>query len=134
MSVNLGKKWATFTHDRELKLWGKCEPIMSHVREWTEKKITHVHICPALPATVYLKMIDIWLFGGLIVPFIIIGVLVILDYKVIKESNDVIEMQKENDNKWSSKCFIKTMRIMLLVIVAFLVASYWIIGLTHYFT
>ena len=23
-------------------------PIMSHVREWTEKKITHVHICPAL--------------------------------------------------------------------------------------
>ena len=48
MSVNLGKKWATFTHDRELKLWGKCEPIMSHVREWTEKKITHVHICPAL--------------------------------------------------------------------------------------
>ena len=48
MSVNLGKKWATFTHDRELKLWGKCEPILSHVREWTEKKITHVHICPAL--------------------------------------------------------------------------------------
>ena len=91
-------------------------------------------ISATLPATVYLKMIDIWLFGGLIVPFIIIGVLVILDYKVIKESNDVIEMQKENDNKWSSKCFIKTMRIMLLVIVAFLVASYWIVGLTHYFT
>ena len=48
MSVNLGKKWATFTHVHELKLWGKCEPIMSHVREWTEKKITHVHVCPSL--------------------------------------------------------------------------------------
>ena len=48
MSELLQKKWATFTHVRELKIWGKCEPIMSHVREWTEKKITHVHVCPSL--------------------------------------------------------------------------------------
>ena len=48
MSVNLEKKWATFTHVRELKLWGKCEPIMSHVREWTSERGVHVHVCPAL--------------------------------------------------------------------------------------
>ena len=53
MSELLQKKWATFTHDRELKLWGKCEPIMSHVCEWTQKKITHVHICPALLGSAY---------------------------------------------------------------------------------
>ena len=48
MSELMEKKWATFTHVRELKIWGKFEPIMSHVREWTEKKITHVHVCPSL--------------------------------------------------------------------------------------
>ena len=41
-----GKKWATITHVRELKLWGKCEPIMSHAREWTSER--GVHVCRAL--------------------------------------------------------------------------------------
>merc|ERR1719510_1707624 len=32
-----------------------------------------------LPNTSYMKMIDIWLFGGLIFPFFIISILVIMD-------------------------------------------------------
>ena len=44
MSVNLRKK---VSHD-ELKLWGKCEPIMSHVREWLNERGIHVHVCTAL--------------------------------------------------------------------------------------
>ena len=32
-----------------------------------------------LPQTSYMKMIDIWLFGGLIFPFVIITILVIMD-------------------------------------------------------
>ena len=43
--------WATFTHVRELKLWGKCKPIMSHVCEWTSERGVHVHICTSLVTT-----------------------------------------------------------------------------------
>ena len=38
-----------------------------------------------LPQTSYMKMIDIWLFGELTVPFVIITFLVIMDYLVIRE-------------------------------------------------
>ena len=94
----------------------------------------HQSISATLPATAYLKMIDIWLFGGLIVPFIIIGILIILDYLVMRETNAMIELQKDDENIWDSKCFVKTMRITLPVTAGFLMASYWIIGLTYYFT
>ena len=94
----------------------------------------HQSISATLPSTAYLKMIDIWLFGGLIVPFIIIGILTILDYLVMRETNAVIELQNEDENKWNSRCFIKTMRILLPLTAGFLMGSYWIIGLTYYFT
>ena len=47
-----------------------------------------------LPHTSYMKMIDIWLFGGLIFPFIIITILVIMDLLVTNEKNQVIDMNK----------------------------------------
>ena len=48
-----------------------------------------------LPSTSYMKMIDIWLFGGLIFPFFIITILVIMDSLVIQEKDEVIDMRKE---------------------------------------
>ena len=48
MSELLQQKWATFTHVHELKLGGKYEPIMSHVREWTSERGVHVHVCTSL--------------------------------------------------------------------------------------
>ena len=94
----------------------------------------HESISATLPATAYLKMIDIWLFGGLIVPFIIIGILIILDYLVMRETNSVIELQKEDEKLWTPKYFIKTMRILLPLTVGFLMGLYWIFGLIYYFT
>ena len=44
MSELLQKKWATFTHVHELKLGGKYEPIMSHVREWMRRSRSHLYI------------------------------------------------------------------------------------------
>ena len=94
----------------------------------------HQSISATLPATAHLKMIDIWLFGGLIVPFIIIGILIFMDYLVIRETNTIIELHKEDAYEWNSKCFIKTMRIIIPLTVGSLMASYWIIGLTYKFT
>ena len=94
----------------------------------------HQSISANLPATAYLKMIDIWLFGGLIIPFIIIGILIILDYLVMRETNSVIELQKEDEKLWTPKYFIKTMRILLPLTVGILMGLYWIFGLIYYFT
>ena len=79
------------------------------------------------------KAVDIWLFGGVSVPFVIIGILIILDYLVMREINGVIELQKEDEIKWNSKSFIKTMRISLPIAAGFLMGTYWLIGLTYYF-
>ena len=93
----------------------------------------HQSISVTLPATAYLKMIDIWLFGGLSVPFIVIGILINLDYLIMRDTNAVIALQKEDENRWNSDCFIKTMRIVLPLTVGFLMILYWIIGLIYYF-
>ena len=94
----------------------------------------HQSISANLPATAYLKLIDIWLFGGLIIPFIIIGILIILDYLVMRETNTVTELQKEDENRWKPKYFINIMRITLPLTVGFLMGLYWIFGLIYYFT
>ena len=55
-------------------------------------------ISETLPNTAYMKMIDIWLFCGMIFPFIMICVLTILDYMMIKEKN-----QTKNINSCSKE-------------------------------
>ena len=48
MNVNWSKK-VSHVHSRSwTKNWRKCEPNMSHVREWTEMNADHVHFCPSL--------------------------------------------------------------------------------------
>ena len=94
----------------------------------------HQSISSTLPPTAYLKMIDIWLFGGLIVPFIIIGILISFDYLVIKEANQVVYIGKDKKSRWNSKLVKKSVQIILPLTVGILMGPYWIIGLTHYFT
>ena len=84
-----------------------------------------------LPHTSYMKMIDIWLFGGLIFPFFIITIQVIMDSLVMREINQVIDMR--NDGKMlKSTMFMRSMQIMLLTIGSTLSVIYWVLGLYHY--
>ena len=85
-----------------------------------------------LPNTSYMKMIDIWLFGGLIFPFFIITILVIMDSLVIREINQVIDMRNEG-NMLKSTMFMRSMQIMLLTIGSTLCVIYWIFGLYHHY-
>ena len=85
-----------------------------------------------LPHTSYMKMIDIWLFGGLIFPFFIIAILVIMDSLILKEKNLVIDLKDEGKRRLKSTVFMKSMQAMLLTISSTLSISYWIVGLYHY--
>ena len=84
-----------------------------------------------LPPTSYMKMIDIWLFGGLIFPFFIITIQVIMDALVIREINQVIDMRNEGKILMSTM-FMRSMQVMLLMIGSTLCVIYWVIGLYHY--
>merc|ERR1712020_319018 len=67
-----------------------------------------------LPSTSYMKMIDIWLFGGLFFPFIIITILIIMDSLITKEKNQVIGMKK--GIRLNSKSFLKWMKVSLFAV------------------
>ena len=86
-----------------------------------------------LPHTSYMKMIDIWLFGGLILPFFVIAILVIMDSLIILEKNKVIDMTKDEKKRVDSKTFMKSMQILLSVISGILCVIYWSYGLYHYY-
>ena len=95
----------------------------------------HRSISSNLPKTSYLKMIDIWLFSGLILPFIIICILVFLNHLVLKESNEVVDIgMNGKKSKWNSKMFLKSMQIILPSTMCTLCIVYWIIGLVHNFS
>ena len=86
-----------------------------------------------LPHTSYMKMIDIWLLGGLIFPFIIITILVIMDLLVTNEKNQVIDMTKEG-KMLKSTIFIRSMQVMLITIGSILCVIYWVFGLYHHYS
>ena len=88
-------------------------------------------ISALLPPTSYMKMIDIWLFGGLIFPFFIITALVIMDSLVTREKNQVIDMKNEG-KMLKSTMFMRSMQIILLTIGSTLCVVYWVVGLYHY--
>ena len=85
-----------------------------------------------LPSTSYMKMIDIWLFGGLIFPFFIIAILVIMDFLVTNEKNQVVDMKNEG-RMLKSTMFMKSMQVMLLIIGSTLCVIYWVVGLYHHY-
>ena len=86
-----------------------------------------------LPSTSYMKMIDIWLFGGLIFPFFIITILVIMDSLVIQEKDEVIDMRKE-EKMLKSTIFMSSMKFIILIIGTTLCIIYWSVGLHHYYS
>ena len=86
-----------------------------------------------LPQTSYMKMIDIWLFGGLFFPFIIITILIIMDSLIMKEKNKVIDMKKEGIIRLNSKLFMKSMQISLFVNSGILFVIDWCYGLYHFY-
>ena len=90
-------------------------------------------ISETLPLTAYMKMIDIWLFLGLIFPFIIICVLTILDYMIIRE-NDRKNTTLAGSKKqiWNSKKTLKLMQIILPTMTGIMLFSYWVYGIYMY--
>ena len=86
-----------------------------------------------LPHTSYMKMIDIWLFGGLIFPFFIITILVIMDSLVTNEKNRVIDMKKEGE-MLKSTMFMRLMQVLLITIGITLCVIYWVAGLYHHYS
>ena len=86
-----------------------------------------------LPQTSYMKMIDIWLFGGLIFPFFIITILVIMDSLISREKNQVIDMRKE-ETMDKSAMFMKSMQVMILTVGSTLCIIYWVVGLYHHYS
>ena len=99
----------------------------------SSKTVPNQGISAYLPATSYMKMIDIWLFGGLIFPFFIITILVIMDLLVTTEKNQVIDMEKEG-KMLKSTMFMRSMQLMLLTIGSTLCVIYWIVGLYHHYS
>ena len=93
----------------------------------------HQSISANLPQTSYMKMIDIWLVSGLIVPFLIIAILVIMDYMTVRESKKVVEIGNEGKVCWNSKMFLKCMQIILPLTVGMFCIIYWLIGLSYYY-
>ena len=94
----------------------------------------HQSITANLPQTSYMKMIDVWLASCLIVPFIIIAIHVILDYMIMKESDQVIVINKKETYRGNSKKFLKSMQIILPLTVGIFCIVYWIIGLSYYYS
>ena len=96
-------------------------------------KIVNSFISETLPHTAYMKMIDIWLFCGLIFPFVIICALTILDYMIIKE-NDRRNTNLAGQSKqiWNSKKALKSMQIILPTITGIGLFSYWVYGIYMY--
>ena len=86
-----------------------------------------------LPHTSYLKMIDIWLIGGLLFPFFIITILVIMDSLIMKEKNQVADLKNEERIRLTSKLFRRTMQVIIITTGTTLCILYWIVGLYHYY-
>ena len=56
-------------------------------------------ISATLPQTAYIKMIDVWLLAGLILPFIVFIILVLVDTKRLEVANDVIQFDPDPQEK-----------------------------------
>ena len=86
-----------------------------------------------LPQTSYMKMIDIWLLGGFILPFVIIAIQVIMDFLITGEKNQVIDMTNK-EKMLKSRMFMRSMQVALLTIGSTLCVIYWVIGLYHHYS
>ena len=86
-----------------------------------------------LPQTPYLKMIDIWLFSGLILPFIIICFLITLDSLVLNEKSQITSVTGTR-KKWNAKFIMKIMQIFIPTATTILGLLYWLIAIYNYYS
>ena len=87
-----------------------------------------------LPHTSYMKMIDIWLFGGMIFPFFIISILVIIDALIMREKNQVLDLSDGKNRRLKSATFMKSMQVLLTITGSAFCLIYWVVGLYHYYS
>ncbi len=88
-----------------------------------------------LPQTSYLKMIDIWLLVGLIIPFFIILILVAVDATVINDSigNNKISPELPTKNKTQKrKSILRWIKLMVPVFTGAFVVGYCIVAARHF--
>ena len=87
-----------------------------------------------LPHTSYMKMIDIWLFGGLIFPFFIITILVLMDSLIMREKEKATDCSDDGNKRLKSTIFMKSMQIILLTIGSAFCLIYWVVGLYYHYS
>ena len=88
-------------------------------------------ISATLPKTAYLKMIDYWLLGGLIIPFIVFNVLIIIDILITKSdsSDQVITKEGLKNINMKAKKALNYCRIFIPLITFLIVLLFWGIAL-----
>ena len=87
-------------------------------------------VSATLPQTSYLKFIDVWLFFGLIMPFVIICILVKIDSWIEKEKDQVSRMGEQIT--W--KKYLKAIQVCMPIINGTICLAYWVFAIYHYFT
>ena len=89
-------------------------------------------VSSSLPQTSDLKMIDIWLLIGLIMPFFIIIILIAVDKRIgtsVNQNPNWVPKIKENSHepRW-----LKWLRALVPTVTLMLVLSFWVYALQHY--
>ena len=84
----------------------------------------------------YMKMIDIWLFTGLFIPFIIFNILVSLDILNFQEKDKKIFVYAwmNDEEKSKSRTLLKVSRIVIPVMTVVFCFIYWLVALTIYYS
>ena len=85
-----------------------------------------------LPQTSYMKMIDAWLFCGLILPFFNICILILFDKW---QDTHVITIKiGKKVKKWNSKTVFKVVQVLFPTINGLFCFIYWVFALSKYYT
>ena len=87
-------------------------------------------VSATLPQTSYLKFIDVWLFFGLIMPFVIICILVKIDSWIVREKDQVSRMGEQIT--W--KKYMKAIQVCIPMINGTICLAYWVFAIYHYCT
>ena len=86
-------------------------------------------ISAKLPQTSYVKFIDVWLLFGLIQPFFIIVMLVIVEHG--HNQQRVVELHHGENKK---QCFLKTFaRVILPCIALLFIITYILVAISFYY-
>ena len=83
-------------------------------------------ISATLPQTAYIKMIDAWLLAGLILPFIVFIILVLVDTKRLSTQNTVLPFDPDEGEKSSAEKLLKWAKLFipLLTLMFFCIYAY----------